>query len=198
MDLFATGRIDAYRSTLATKNFPSLLKTQFTSQFPPPVEIPFTGKISPKTYFFYYTKCEYVFSILFIDFADEEYKPPLYSPDIKPVPVIPHVVMRPQRVNVKYRNGVVPLERSEFKNAQRCLCDLGLYFGQHFRIGWSRGLTLTTQSSICTSNNIIESEVDHLCRIFSGRKCSDYSPNVIHKLEVATCTEDSVKVNLRL
>ncbi|XP_065225044.1 nuclear pore complex protein Nup98-Nup96 isoform X2 [Planococcus citri] len=170
LDLFATGRIDAYRSTLATKNFPSLLKTQFTSQFPPPVEIPFT------------------------DFADEEYKPPLYSPEIKPVPAVPHVVLRPQRVQVKYRNGVIPLEQSVFRNASKCLCDVGVYFGQHFRVGWGKGLTLATQSSICTANTVIDGEVDYECRIISGRKDSDYTPSVIHKLEMSTySSSDNMK-----
>lgn len=138
-----------------------------------------------------------MYCLNFADFADEEYKPPLYSPEIKPVPAIPHVVLRPQRVQVKYRNGIVPLEQSVFRNSSKCICDVGVYFGQHFRIGWGKGLTLATQSSICTANAVIDGEVDHLCRIISGRKDADYSPNVVHKLEMSTYSStDNMKVRV--
>lgn len=104
------------------------------------------------------------------------------------------MVIRPQRISVKYRNGVVPFERSVFKDFQKSLCDVGLYFQQHFRIGWARGLTLAAQASIGTTNTVVENQTDYSYRILSGRKSSDFSPNLIHKLEIATCSEGDVEV----
>lgn len=43
LDLFATGRVDAYRSSATEKNSLPLIKMQFTSQFPPPVDVPLAG-----------------------------------------------------------------------------------------------------------------------------------------------------------
>lgn len=44
LDLFATGRVDAYRSSAPEKNALPLIKMQFTSQFPPPVDVPLAGR----------------------------------------------------------------------------------------------------------------------------------------------------------
>lgn len=125
-------------------------------------------------------------SFFFLDFAEKEYKPPYLSPEVKSLSVTSKILLRPQRVAVKYRNSVFPIDKSIVKYVKMPLCDVGLYFGRHFRIGWSKGLSLTCLSSTFCTEMVMGNQVEQLCRLFVGRKGNDFSPNVVNKLQLTT------------
>lgn len=131
-----------------------------------------------------------------IDFSTEEYRPPIYSPELKFFQNAPHIISRPLRVAPKYRNAIFSYRESVFDNMkQLSLCDTALYFGQHFKIGWSHKMTLVCPSSVVTCNAAVDDEVAQLNRLFAGRKAKDYSPNVLCKLQMKTCPSDKLEVS---
>lgn len=74
------------------------------------------------------------------------------------------------------------------------LCDSGLYFGQHFRIGWSHGLKLVCLSSAFRSTAIIENETDDLLNVFSEKKVNDFSSSSVSIIQLKTLPSEDLQV----